>query len=1091
MPLKLIIGRSNFGKTRLMYESIKMLEKCDKKCIVFVPDFARIVAEEEYFKYTKNLGMINTRITTIKRFAEQNIEMKNVYANKEFLPEMSKKYIVKKCIIDNADKFKVFSKVKNTQGFADKLYKFISVFESENLTKEKVEKLTKRDDFLSRKFNEIYEIYEVIKLQTKERFVTSLDMLDIFTANLNNSRFAEDNTEYFFDYYNNFNKKELAFIQTLLSIGKNVTITLDLDMENKDLSDIFGISYDTYRRLVAIADDIGVEPEEVILSEDKKASTMLEHLKRNVFILGAPKTDIVDGTVGIRLLKNPYDEIEYIAQDITKKVRSGNYRYNDFKIYYNNPDMYDTCLKRIFDIYDIPVYINNDEKATTDTLVVFLNCILNQVLTGFTGVNTDNIIQLLKTGLTEFDMQDVCFFENYVLEFGTKLYNFPKKFEKNNTEANTQSIVYDLEKINKIREYVYSLVSDLKAKLEVAKDTKEVAQVLYDFLHSADILNAYQAQTTQIKEYDLDEYNKKSQVIKNVYEIMDNISIAFNKLKLEEYVELYMYGLENIKLKSIPPFIDQVEIVNIDSGRSIPRKVVYVIGVYENGLPIISNTESIFSDKEIEELETLELEIEKPTEIRNNMALFNVYKAINSCEESVTFTMPASRLTGENLRVSPVAWRIKDVLNIEIEGSVSGEEDASDVFCMKNVYDKFAESLNNEDINCENEDMRLNYAMLMQDNKYSSVLNYTRKADNLEENTVNRLYGKDMYSSISRLERFKACPFNYFANYVLKLKEKKEYKMSVLDLGSIMHKVLEDFSKFLLEHDEGFEDVLNDEETIKLAKCQIDKSIDDVFENMYERYASSARYVYLKNKLKKGMLNVVKYISKSFIQSEFRPLGFEVEFDNDKLFAPIEVVLSNGSKMYLRGKIDRVDVAKLNEVTYLRVVDYKSSGKDLKLSDVKDGVALQLMTYMAALLENKEKIDEKNTVIPAAVSYFTLNTDLLNLSECVEEDKISEKLIEKMKMKGIYLNDVEVLKKLDNKFATPSSSYIDMTSRKLSNEEKSLNEEKFLQECVNMKNILKDIADELVKGQVMPSEKEKNCKYCNYVGICKKNMKSM
>lgn len=1088
MSLKLIIGRSNSGKTALMYQDIKTLEKSFNKCVVFVPDFARIVAEKEYFKYTGNLGMINTRITTLKRFAEQNVEKSKVYLNKDFLPEMSKKCIVKKCIIDSADKFNVFSKVKDTQGFADKLYKFASVFESENITKEKIEKLIGREDFLSRKFKEIYELYERVNEITKDRFVTSLDIIDIFTREINEN-VNSDSICYFFDYYNNFNQKELEYIKALLASGNDVSITLDLDMENKDLSDIFAISYDTYRKLIMLAKDIGVKVEEVVLKKTPNNNTALQHLQQNIFVLGAKKLDKQDNTVKLRLLKNPCDEIEFIAQDIALQVKNCGYRYNDFKIYYNNPNMYDTCIKRIFEEYGIPVYINKEENGATDSVVIFLNSLLKQVETGFIGVSTDNLIQMLKTELTPFNLHDVYMFENYICEFGIRLFNFSKSFEKNNSEGTMQSVVYDLDKVNEIREYLYSLITELKTCLNNTTDTKRYAEILYNYLRDSGVLKAYEKQLEKIKNYDLDEFSKKTQTIRKIYEIMDSISIAFDTLEFNIYTELFLYGLENIALKSIPSYIDQVEVGNIDKTRSLPKKKVYIIGAYENGLPIISNSESIFSDKEICELEELGIEVEKTSEIRNNMALFNVYKAINSCEETLVITIPSSKLTGENLRVSPVVWRIKDVININVEGNVL-EEKTNNILSIKNVYEQFVKSLNDQNER-EAENNILNYCLLMRDKKYSEVLNYSREKENLKIKTVEKLYKKDIYSSVSRLEKFQACHFNYFTNYVLKLKEKKEYKLSALDLGSIMHKVLEDFSKFLIESNIGFEDVLDGDGIIKLAKMQIDKSIDNIFESMYERYTSSARYVYLKNKLKKGMSNVIKYISKSFVQSEFRPLGFEIEFDSNKLFAPIEVMLANGNKMYLRGKIDRVDIAKTNEITYLRVVDYKSSGKDLKLADVKDGVALQLMTYMAALLENKEKIDDKNVVIPAAVSYLTLNTDLLNLSECVDEDKISEKLIEKMKMKGIYLNNVEVLKKLDNKFATPTSSYIDMTSRKLSNEEKALVEERFLEECKNMKSILKDIADELATGRVAPSEKENSCKYCDYVGICKKSLKSM
>lgn len=1089
MPLKLIIGRSHLGKSRLMYEDVKYAESNNKKCIVFVPSFARIVAEEEYFKYTENSGMINTKITTLERFAMQNIDKKSLYGKKDFLPEMSKKYIIKKCILDNESEFKIFSKVKNTQGFADKLYKFVNIFESEDINEEDLDKLFSTNNFLSQKFKEIYDLYKIIESKTKERFVTSFEVIDFFTNQILESGQFGSNTDYFFDYYNNFNKKELEFIRALISKELNVTITLDLDMKNKELSDIFDISYDTYQKLKRIALEFGCKTDEIILDSNDKAQNTLEALQKNIFVLGSKKYEKNDGTVKVKLLKNPYDEVEYIAQDIITTIKNKKARYKDFKIYYNNPDMYDTVIKRIFNEYDIPVYINSECSGKSDTLVVFLSNLMLQTVTGFLGISTENVIQILKTGLNNFDEQDIYMFENYVSEFGIKLYNFTKKFEKNNKEDIPQSIVYDLEKINNIREFIYNSVTNLKESLNKSENTRQVASVIYDYLHESGVLQKYEKQLNEIKNYDVDEFNKKKQTVQYIYEIMDDIALAFDTLDTQTYSELFIYGLENINLKSIPPFIDQVEVCNIDSTRSLSRKNVYIIGTYENGLPIISNSESMFSDKEILELKSMNIEIAKTSENRNNMALFNVYKAINSCDGNLIFTIPASKLTGESLRVSPVIWRIKDAIKVEVDGDIS-EKKSEKLLCIKNIYDQFVEEINNPD-KYDIHDIVLNYKLLMDDNKYSKVLTYTREDAKLCENTINKLYGKDIFSSISRLERYNACPFSYFTNYVLKLREKKEYKLSVLDLGSIMHKVLEEFSLFLLQNNKGFEDIISDDNTLNLARNQIDKSIDDIFDSLYVKYASSAKYSYLKNKLKKGMLNVVTYISKSFAQSEFRPLGFEIEFDNNKLFAPIEVKLENGHTMYLRGKIDRVDFAKIKEATYLRVVDYKSSGKDLKLSDVKEGVSLQLMTYMAALIENKDKISKDTTVLPAAVSYFTLNTDLLNLSECVSEDKISEKLIEKMKMKGIYLNDVEVLKSLDNKFGEPSKSYIEMTSRKLNNTTKSLIEEQFLDECKNMKNILRKIGDEVVEGHVKPSMKEESCKYCNYSGICKKHLKSV
>ena len=54
-----------------------------------------------------------------------------------------------------------------------------------------------------------------------------------------------------------------------------------------------------------------------------------------------------------------------------------------------------------------------------------------------------------------------------------------------------------------------------------------------------------------------------------------------------------------------------------------------------------------------------------------------------------------------------------------------------------------------------------------------------------------------MLFSISRLERYAECPFAYFIQYGLKAKDRKIYEFSAPDLGSFMHEILDDFTKYV------------------------------------------------------------------------------------------------------------------------------------------------------------------------------------------------------------------------------------------------------------------------------------------------------
>lgn len=56
-----------------------------------------------------------------------------------------------------------------------------------------------------------------------------------------------------------------------------------------------------------------------------------------------------------------------------------------------------------------------------------------------------------------------------------------------------------------------------------------------------------------------------------------------------------------------------------------------------------------------------------------------------------------------------------------------------------------------------------------------------------------KLYGETLHTTISRLERYRSCPFSFYLEYGLKLKEKKSLKLQAIDTGSFMHEVIDEF----------------------------------------------------------------------------------------------------------------------------------------------------------------------------------------------------------------------------------------------------------------------------------------------------------
>ena len=77
----------------------------------------------------------------------------------------------------------------------------------------------------------------------------------------------------------------------------------------------------------------------------------------------------------------------------------------------------------------------------------------------------------------------------------------------------------------------------------------------------------------------------------------------------------------------------------------------------------------------------------------------------------------------------------------------------------------------------------------------------------------------------------------------------------------------------------------------------------------------------------------------------FEPERFEYNFDGVKNGTGFSLTLPGGERLYLRGRIDRID----RDGKRLRVIDYKTGRKRGKNDSLEGGTALQLPVYLLAI----------------------------------------------------------------------------------------------------------------------------------------------
>lgn len=1087
MSLNIILGKPKTGKSSYIYSKMQEDIKNNKNVILFVPSQLRLESENKYMEYLGISGIIGVNITTISEYVDDYIKLFGLYEDERYISKLDKKIILANAISKCSSDLKIFKKVNKKEGFLELIYAYTDLLRKSEFDTSLIDKVKIKNKLTYEKLKEISKIYEEYVKNINDRFVDSVDETNMFLNNLSSVDYS--NTSIYIDAYNNFTSSEFLIIEKLLEKVKDLTISITTDITKVEeiysgnSNDIFETSNITYIKLLAIANKLGISVNNKInYIKSIKQAYDIKYLSDNIFF--NEKLNKIDSqNVSINIFSNTFDEIKNITSIINEKIREG-YRYRDFEIYTSDIKTYKALISRIFLNADIPVYISDEENIKFSKLSVYILKYLDILKN---GINKENILDILKLGLTNILYEDIYELENYFIEFNIGKYSLFSKFKLNNKKVNEH--IYNLEKLNILRENIINMYS---YKFQEEENVNIYINNVFNHLAQNCIFTNYQKMLAYLKdnknEFDTSNYNKEIQVWEKISEIFDSIfKIYKGKIEFEKFIDVFKLSLNNTFIKTPPPFIDLVELVDINLAKMSEKKIGFFIGVNEGKFPKTVEEDILFSDEELIHLKDNNINFKQTSTSKQNMELYNIYQALNSVKEKLYFSIPSSDFSGKNLRTSEVVNNIEKILNIKVKGNVSSGNSKTDIekiYSNREILKLMIDNLNDN----SNLDKICNmYEYIKKDNKYSELLQYIKNDSNLKDETLKLAYNDNLTTSVSKLELFKKCPFSYYMKYLLKIEPRKEFEISSLDIGSFMHEVLEEFSKYLLVNNIPWHALLLNNNWNEKLNYIIDEKLDKNLDNKKQ----SIKYAILKQKLITTMQKVVLVIAKGFNQSEFMPYGYEIEFKAQGVFAPIKIKLDNEKYMNIIGKIDRVDTLNVDDKTYVRIVDYKSSSKDLKLDDIKEGISLQLITYLDSFIENLKSKNIKEKVFPAGMLYFNLSDKLVNLKDYTsDEDKIKQETIKALRMKGIFLKDLDIIQKMDNKINC-EDRLIDISKSTLTkeNNNRALDYNEYEKLFGQIKKILRDIGNEILNGNVSinPNKKVEACKYCKYSSICRKD----
>ena len=1084
MGLRIIYGRAGSGKSEYCYKEIaKDIEK-NEKIFLITPEQFSFTAEKKLMEAVKTEAVLQAEVVHLSRLAKRVI--KEIGIKDDRMSKCGKAMLISHILTMQKKDLKYLSKSEENINLA---ISSITELKKHGVTVEMLkEQIDKTENiYLKTKLQDISVIYEQYDEQIKQSYIDEADELAILAENIENIKWLKNSVIYI-DEFAGFTYSEYQVIKGLIKYAKQVNITITVDNLEQTLNpdtDIFYANKITVKKLQDIVSQNELKLEKPIkMLEVKRFKTPeLKYIEGNLFKTQSTKYEQKVENLSMFLAKNQYTEIEYIAKEITKLVKEKKKRYNDIAIITKNIQSYSNLARVIFEKYDIPIFIDEKRELSQNIIIQYVLSIFEILQKNY---SKESVFQYAKMGFLEIEQSDIFKLENYCTKWGIKQNKFKKDFVYE-LEKNKQEIEY----YNELRKKIIEPIENLKQNIRKGKTAKGITVAIYDFLEKQKIEEKIFLKMQELKEKNredlVQEYKESYEILINV---LDEIVKIFRdeNITINQYANILKQGLKASSLGKIPGTQDQVIMGDVDRSRSHKVDTIFIIGLNDGVYPSINRSEGFLGDEDREYLKKQGIELAKGTLENLYDDNFNIYKAFATAERELHLSYSSADTEGGALRPSIYITKIKKMFpNLKETSDVIVSD--YQITNQKATYEALIEKLAKiEESELEPEWKEIykyfgnNEEWKIKLEKDLQGLNYTNIPQNIEKTTIEKLYGNVLRTSVSKLETYKKCPFSYFLKYGLNLKQKEELKIQNFDTGSFMHEVIDLFFNYLREENIKLTELLNEEEKIRKIVNQI---IETKLDCGKYRFTATVKYKILIQRLEKMVTKALKYIVESLVYSDFNVEGTEVEFSKGKEYKPIEIALENGKRIEITGKIDRVDIAKTEDGNYLRIIDYKSSARNVDLNEVYAGVSIQLLTYLDAICEEED-------LMPAGILYFNLIEKNVNPKTKTEE-AIEEEIRKQFKMKGLILADIEVMKMQDNNLKEGGTSKlipagISAKGGINKRDTSGVDEQEFevLQKYIG--KIIKEIGKEILEGKIELSptnyKGKTPCKYCEYHAIC-------
>lgn len=935
-------------------------------------------------------------------------------------------------------------------------------------------------DSLRKKTTELALIFAAYDALVSRRFSDKSDNIHMLTELLKKQKLFE-NTVIFIDGFRGFTEQQFRCMEQILRQCPLVTVILCSE-KNAAADGAFAHAERARHRLHALCRKGEVAVQETHLPDSTCETSALSYLREALYNPYADAFEDETGAVTLVTAADKYAECDFCASEAARLLREEGYRAREIAVVERQPGSYAKTIAAAFRRHGVPCFEDMRRPLAEFPLIRLVTAVCEAA---GRRLSTDVLMKALKTGLADLDTQQVAELESYARlwqidgeRWRDSFIGHPKGFGKPMEDSDRET----LSRLEALRKKAVLPLLRLRKELSSA-DGRTACEAIYNYLisvHADRCLRDF-AQTLDANG-DTRSAIECGRIWDVLMQLLDALqdAIGVHTVDAKRFAQLLQIMISSADLGDIPDGIDEVAVGDAVRMRMNNARAVFVVGVNEGVFPASLPDTGIFTQAEKAQLRELDVLLGESPENSCAEERLLTYSVLTAASEKLYVSHCVSDLHAKNEHKSEIVASLEKIYPHSRRINTSALPAIEKITSTQTAFETAASLYR------ENTPFAASVLAYVKEKQcYADRIRAVERAaegrrfEFLQEDNAKKLFGESLYLSPSKIELYHKCSFAYFCRYGLKLEPPYAAKLDASNRGLLIHEVLE---KLLRQYPDGALVQLSDKE----LRAVLHQLCEDYIENrMGGRAAMPLRLQWQLDRAEQTAFEIAERLRAEFGTSLFVTKDVELAVRNGADVAPFTVVTDDGGTITVTGVVDRVDVMEAEGKSYVRVVDYKTGGKNFRLSDLSSGLNMQMLLYLMCLWDNAKP--RYGDIVPAGILYVPAKTGSLTLPRNATLDEIEMQKIKNGRMNGLVLAEKSVILGMDS---TGEGVYINAKIDKKGELKGSVASfEEFCRIHEKIESLLREMYSDLRKGTVsaVPIEGTNYkdiCRYCDYASVC-------